>query len=354
MNYDPKTDDAILEGLLYRADARSAAEDDPDEEEMFALFAEGRLQGEDRDAFLRYLDTHPQMRRAVRAYAKLSEAEALASVPAPCQPEMTPSHSTPSAPSWLAAGIERVKRLTTKLPTFTWPRMGQTVQRDSAGPGSLALPAYYRQIAFAMAAMLLVALTALLWFGGQPSNGPLTAFAFNFPHYDLDKGPGDRQLAIDTALAELDDKEAQRRLREGFSLVQSAATSPEKVHQAHNLFQGVIDSSDRVRSPSADRQRYYGWIGKGLTYFVMQEKFVEAADAFRQAIEIDSNSTDAQINLALALTQLAKNDEAVIDDALRAWKKIDTRRLADGDRMHVEREIAALEAIRESPGKTAT
>ena len=68
MNYEPLTDDAILRQVLYRANATQenhAAADEADE--LLDLFLEGRLTGEDRDAFLRYLDTNPSARSAVAA-----------------------------------------------------------------------------------------------------------------------------------------------------------------------------------------------------------------------------------------------------------------------------------------------
>ena len=73
MEYEPRTDDALLRQMLYRADASPADPllDIDEMDELLGVALDGDLEGEDRERFLQILDTNPAARKCVAACLKV-------------------------------------------------------------------------------------------------------------------------------------------------------------------------------------------------------------------------------------------------------------------------------------------
>ncbi|MCA9240568.1 MAG: hypothetical protein KDA37_10225 [Planctomycetales bacterium] len=83
MNYQPETDDRLLRNLLLTSGAnrQPPAPEHEHAEELFELFLEGKLQGEDLEEFTAYLDANPKARAAASRYLEFLEEQPLEELP---------------------------------------------------------------------------------------------------------------------------------------------------------------------------------------------------------------------------------------------------------------------------------
>ena len=79
--YEAETDDALLKNLMALGEPDDVIEEEDVEvgQELFELFLEGKLEGEDRQQFLDYLDANPRARAATSEYLSFLEEEEAAS-----------------------------------------------------------------------------------------------------------------------------------------------------------------------------------------------------------------------------------------------------------------------------------
>jgi tetratricopeptide (TPR) repeat protein len=285
MNYEPQTDDAILRQVLYRANAAQedhAAADEADE--LLDLFLAGRLTGEDREAFLRYLDTNPSARTVVAASMQSWEKEAPQTI-----------------------SIEASKRSAFPLRRF-------------AG--------------LALAASLLVATAVVVWRTGNERAllarnrvNNLTELGYEFGGIAFREttlpAENDRLEAALASLDQADQHDVNWRLNRGFILLR--LSRPE---DAQTAFQEALHD---------DPRNVDAWLGNGMASFILA-KFNDAELAFRTCLELEPGSIHARINLAMTLTELDR-----VDEALGEWRKVDRAGLSLDQQRAIEAEIQRLE-----------
>ncbi|HQU44635.1 MAG TPA: tetratricopeptide repeat protein [Pirellulales bacterium] len=78
------------------------------------------------------------------------------------------------------------------------------------------------------------------------------------------------------------------------------------------------------------------WLGRGLAQFML-DRFAAAADDFRKSLQLDPNSVAAKMNLAMALDELGKREEA-----MTMWRSLQGESLTDADRKLTDRALQEL------------
>jgi tetratricopeptide (TPR) repeat protein len=107
-------------------------------------------------------------------------------------------------------------------------------------------------------------------------------------------------------------------------------------HALLSLGEAASATADFERGTQLAPKQALAWLGLGLAYF-MQDKYHEAEAAFREAVGLDPNNFSAAVNLAMALQQLGKTQ-----DALAVWKQQLQRPLSPADRQLAEQAVKRL------------
>lgn len=337
MNYNSQTDDELLRGVLYRADS-VPGDDTDDADELMALFLEGKLQGEDRTAFFRHLDTHSAARRAAGFAAKhVGHQPAAASARSHAAEALQPSN-----PVWMARAIDRVGQFLAALPRWGQSLVDQAMEPSHAGAGTMIVGRHQAKLAYAMAGMLLVATTGVLWFAWRsPSEMQLLAVRGGPSLRDYDYSPDRTNATVRMGADEAESHSAMQalldtapvdereQLRKAYGFLDTKQS-----HQAQNAFAEIV-----AQHP----QSYYARLGQGLAWFMGQqpEDFEKAESAFRQALELRGDSAAAREGLAMALTR----QKGKTRQALAEWKKVEANRFSKAHREEIQREINRLEKL---------
>jgi hypothetical protein len=328
MNYDSKTDDELLRGVLYRADDATLTEDSDEADELMALFMDGAMDGDDRAAFFQYLDTHPQARRAAALGAWHMD---LHRGVVPTRPAASDAAHKYGRFALAAVGERFRQALIGALPD----RFRQSTARAAAHGIAFG---YRRQLAFATVGMLLVATTAALWIAWRPSQTQLLALRGGFSPIDFGASPDlENAIAIKGADAAGESLNIQ-------ALLEDVPNSTERAHlsQAYTLLKN--NQLTRAREEFArvideNPQSYYAWLGQGTAYHLMQraEDFQQAAISFHKASELRHQSDAAHIGLAMTLSRLGQDTEALAE-----WRHVELKRLPKWQREAAAREISRL------------
>jgi hypothetical protein len=314
-NYNSQTDDDLLRGVLFRADARSSIDDPDGADELLALFLEGQLRGDDRVAFFQYLDTHPAVRAMVGQCVKhIGPCEVESPAAAAAARSIKSSH-----PDWIATGIQRVREFFAVLPR--------------------------RGYAFAIATVLFIAVTSALWLNSQ-SPGNLHVAEMHErggkspAEYGLSPdrenritimGSGEEQApdSMQDLLGTLPDDRESAELKEAYGFLHRKL-----LKQAQEAF---------IKATGQFPESYFAWLGRGIAFHLgkQADDLSQAEDAYRKAIKLHSHPDGARIGLAMVLSE----QEGKVAEALAVWKQVDLQRQPAAQRVEIEREIARLENL---------
>ncbi|HUY36784.1 MAG TPA: zf-HC2 domain-containing protein [Pirellulales bacterium] len=367
MDANHSADERLLLPLLRALDEAADVDerDDHPDDELLALFAEGALDGPERDELLRHLDECVNCRRAASLLLSLLSDEN--------EPAETRRSRTLASPATARA--------------LASPATARTL----ASPATAELLRVRLRSAavYVLAASLLVA--AGLYFGFS-ANGPQVA---QRRAYDKAKGllaagrfaeardflaaaeergttsdrlrslrsqaerefPGRLALAFAGRLGdfgyepggivarETGDGKLGRGLKGAYDLLKRSGADEQDavLNRGHALLtmrrpREALDEFQRAVEMAPTEAM--AWLGRGLAEFMLDD-FDAAERDFRETRRLDGKNVAARINLALALEALDRRD-----DATATWNEVLEGATEDGDRKLAERAIRQLEAAK--------
>lgn len=314
MDRADKSEDKVLKRLLAATDR--AVEPSPAEhlsDETLALFAEGALEGAEREAAVSHLAACTPCRQV--AAMLLEEPREMV--------VLRPSRSwlTPQAVSWALAaslliGVSAVVLVHNAGHSGPGPADVAKVQPLPVPPvQSHETPPVGRPPENALA-------------GGPGGNfldaaGRLTDYGYGFD------GLLQREFH-DPFAGQVKELEA---LPEGHDL-QSMCNRGQRLlawGRAKDSAQVFAEATSKFPDSAA------AWLGAGLAAFVAKDP-AKAVNDFQRAVELDPRNRAARINLAIALE--AQGDRTA---ALAAWKQMLADKLSPADEGHIREQIEALE-----------
>lgn len=342
-DYQTETDDPLLRNLLELAEPGQSSEDvSHDADELFELFAQGQLAGEDREEFLQRLDADPPTRRAMSAYLNLLHSEANSE-------SETLTTRTTNARGWSS----QVRLSALALAACLLLAVGLSVWRG--GPAGVAeRQAYDKAAALAASASydeaqetiqaaraagvestrleLLAARVAM--HEPKPFDSAeawsLRSFDYQFDgalmmDAEVDEEQVARLERASAVLDTVDPAEQLARLARARLLLRR-----NKPTEARDLFETIL---------AGDPTHPAALMGLGVANFMLGGKQLDAAEAsFRTFLKTQPDSFAGRLNLAMCLSEAGKLSEAVAE-----WQKVDLSQLPPAERAAAEQAIADLE-----------
>ncbi|MEN0111262.1 MAG: tetratricopeptide repeat protein [Planctomycetota bacterium] len=303
------SDDRLLGELLRRGqDSSGAAETEPSED-LFELFVEGRLPAEDEDEFYRYLDAHPEARRAASLYlTQLSlESEDADDAPPP-EERVTPASAerrvwAPSPRVMTFAAMAACLLLVVSLLPFAG-REGRMVARLAAAEDALQRGKFDEaagllgEDAFATdEGRLLAARAQLRETDALTDSGPWSLLDYGYGVDEsvvMDGAPPAEEIArLELAgefVGDLEDSAATE-----------SALAAAWIALKQNDPDAAIASLDTVLS--LDDANSAAHLARGVAAF-MAFDFESAAASFRRHLELEPASFAGRLNLAKTLVEL--------------------------------------------------
>lgn len=345
MNYQANTDDQLLRQVLSRDKAvppHSIADED-EFDELFAMFLDDTLTGIDKERFLQTLDADDTARKKLAAYgstltaasADEPESESVVSLPL----KQTESHRS-TTQRWLSLAIAAC--LLIGVGTMLWaPGNGDeavayntALEHLRAGEFDQTLRTIQSSHEAGIASSRLTNLEAQAIAEIPNEVAPSDGYALDRLGYEIG-GTGQKNTP--------EEDPARERLGKAEALLKDAEEAPTAVHlnrgylllrmgspaEAAKAFEKVLDTTP---DDSA------AWLGRGTARY-MAKDFEGARDDFRQALKLDPGSIPAQINLAMALTELYEYDAA-----LNMWQQLlRDQNLPPSKRDTIEKELDRIQ-----------
>ncbi|MEM6330153.1 MAG: hypothetical protein AAF790_07885 [Planctomycetota bacterium] len=332
-------------------------------EELFELFLEGRLQGEDREQFLRFLDANPGARAATSEYLNFleAEAEAEAADPAPATLSITrqSQQSWASPARWGSVVVALAACLLLAVGLWQTTPGGLQVAENRAYDQASALVA---ESEFEQAERVIEAalqdgvdsprLSLLAARASMQEPAPLTspdAWSLRRFDYEFDgtlimdgevsEEAVDRLTKAEAIVDAVDPAEQLARLSRGWLLLKRNRPA-----DAAEVFRGVLDAQPLSEPRSEPRSEAdiaaAAAMGLGVAEFMIGGDRLDAAEAaFRKLLDARPESLAGRLNLAMCLAEAGK-----IAESLAEWRKVDLAKLPADEQAAAADAIAMLEA----------
>lgn len=355
MNYQPDTDDTLLRNLLLTAGAnRQGAEPEhEDAEELFELFIEGRLQGEDLEEFTAYLDANPQARAAASEYLEFLDQHPLHEAPANPIAAASAAGSgwwTHAAKSVMGYAIAACVLIALGLVYWNIGN-AELAENDVYSQAELLV----HQSQFEEALELIdqahesgvdsTRLQLLAARGAMHQAAPLddpAAWSLHEMGYGFDgaiamdapaEGAAGDLTQAGKYLEEAEAADDWARLAKGWLLLKQY-----KADEAHAVFDGLVTEG---------KQTDAALLGRASASFVLGgAAFQDAARDYRAYLQDHPEDNTARINLAMSLAAADQLQEALIE-----WKKVDLSKLPPEPRAEAQLAIEDLERLLGDPNE---
>ena len=349
IEYNEKLDDGLLRNLVRLGEPDGVVEDDDLEvgEELFELFIEGKLEGEDREQFLRYLDRNPRARVAASEYMNFLEVEAENEAsPATISLANATREEESTSMRWTSMAIALAACLLLAVGYWsTGPGANPLSEEDAfSRAASLASQSSFGEASQAIEEAraagiesprldLLAAQVAM-----QEPHAFDTPDAWSLRSFDYEY---DGTLVMDGNVSEEEAKqidEAGAAVGKVDPAVQLAALTRGRLLLKQNQAEEARDVFGNLLT--ADASNRAAWLGMGIAEFMIGGAELEAAETtFRKFLIMEPDSLIGRVNLAMCLAEAGK-----IAEAVEEWRKVDLTQLDEQDRASAAAAIEELEA----------
>ena len=349
MDANHSADERLLLPLLRALDEAADVDerDDHPDDELLALFAEGALDGPERDELLRHLDECVNCRRAASLLLSLlsdenepAETRRSRTLASPATAELLRVRLRSAAVYVLAASLLVAAGLYFGF-SANGPQVAQRRAYDKA-KGLLAAGRFAEARDFLAAAeergTTSDRLRSLRSQAEREFPGRL-ALAFAGRLGDFGYEPGG------IVARETGDGKLGRGLKGAYDLLKRSGADEQDavLNRGHALLtmrrpREALDEFQRAVEMAPTEAM--AWLGRGLAEFMLDD-FDAAERDFRETRRLDGKNVAARINLALALEALDRRD-----DATATWNEVLEGATEDGDRKLAERAIRQLEAAK--------
>ncbi len=363
MKKPPSTEDQLLANLLRQVDTALGARQAGDhlDDEILALFAAGALAGADRQQTIQHLDACPSCRRAASLLiAAAAQSEDEDAVP--------PEDGDKAITGQKTTGSDVKDQVSLSRVGWSWL-------------------ANRRSVAWAIAAVLLVAVGSLVfWPGADSSLAEAKAYKRALAMLEQSRFDDAQQAVAQAGESGIEsdrlrslEAEAVRQIPApvalayagrlsdfGYDIGGVVARDPTSLphraglRKAEQILQAAgqenlevilnrghaLLSLDRAPAARAEFQRAtdlaprdpLAWLGLGLAYF-MTDDFEAAETAFRQAVSLDPKNISAGVNLAMTLDEKGQTSAAIAQ-----WRHLLEKPLSEQERKRIEITIDELES----------